>query len=115
MVAFSTANGPGFHAAIGHIAYDSIPFNGPPIADAISSPDNPLLVIEHLGLQNAGAGATSHTSLFDALLVNLSSQGSARGKVAAHGLMRNCIADRSASYPRGLILSWSSHRQTDRC
>lgn len=102
MVAFSTADGPGFHAAIGHIAYDSIPFNGPPIADAISSPDNPLLVIEHLGLQNAGAGATSHTSLFDALLVNLSSQGSARGKVGGTWFDEELHRGQVSFVPQGL-------------
>lgn len=81
MVTLRDADGHGFHAAIGHHAYDSIGFNGPPIADAISSPDSPLLVIEHLGLANNNTGATKHTSLLDALLLNVSSQGRARGKV----------------------------------
>lgn len=102
MVALSKADGPGFHAAIGHIAYDSIPFNGPPIADAISSPDNPLLVIEHLGLQNNGAGATSHTSLFDALLVNLSSQGSARGKIGGKWFDEELHRGQVSFVPQGL-------------
>ncbi len=81
MVTPRKADGHGFHAAIGHIAYDSIPFTSPPIADEISGSESPLLVIEHLGLQNNGPGATSHTSLRDALLVNMSSQGRARGKI----------------------------------
>lgn len=102
MVALSQVDGPGFHAAIGHIAYDSISFNGPPIADAISDPDSPLLIIEHLGLQNSGVGATSHTSLFDALLVNLSSQGSARGKVGGKWFDDELHRGQVSFVPQGL-------------
>lgn len=102
MVAFSKAEGPGFHAAIGHAAYDSISFNGPPIADAVSGPESPLLVIQHLGLQNGGIGATSHTSLLDALLVNLSSQGRARGKVGGKSFDQELHRGQVSFIPQGL-------------
>ncbi len=91
-----------FHAAIGHAAYDSITFNGPPIADAISGPNSAVLVIEHLGLQNNGTGATSHKSLLDALLVNLSSQGSARGKIGGKWFDEDLHRGQVSFVPQGL-------------
>lgn len=96
------ADGHGFHAAIGHIAYDSIRFNGPPIADAISSPDSPLLIVEHLGLQNDGTGGTRHTALLDALLLNLSSQGRARGKIGGKWFDEELHRGQVSFVPQGL-------------
>ncbi len=71
-----------YQAAIGHVAYDSVRFSAAPIADAVSPNENPLLIVEHRGVQSQGMAEAVHTSVRDTLFVNLGSHGRVSGKRA---------------------------------
>lgn len=91
-----------FHAATGHVEYDSVQFSAPPIADALSTCDSPLAVVEHLGVQCQGTATAVHTSLRDTLVVSLGSGGQVFGQLDGKSFRQDLQRGNIGFVPRGM-------------
>lgn len=91
-----------FHAATGHNAYDSVSFSAAPVANAISKPEHPLLIVEHLGVQGQGMASATHTALSDTLWVHLASHGRSTGKIGGKRFSHDLHRGNVGFAPRGV-------------